>query len=440
MTFMRRPWSWMIWSSRASPPVPGVVFRQQLRRMGDGAQRIAYFVCDAGGEPRQRFHLELRGLLFEHRRILQKHQHAGVFAPLTNRQKARNQRISGVRVKDRLGAAGSRPGPPLPDLHVEFGRNVRQGDPRQIFDSPRNAEEVARGLVHHVYPAIGVADQDPRVHPGNDELVELRQVGQVHAALLGQRLGSAQAARDQVREPGGGEQADPEHAHLGVAVGIPAARRPFAFGQKGPIHLKADGNGGERGKQDGEARTEREARAGDGYQQQQADTAFQSMAGMHEQGEQDDIGERQQGGLGSEIRPTTPQGDERERGYAGIHETGVQEQAWTRSGKRCNSQVREHQSGRGGGDQQTIEVERAQQFPVFCDEPRLAFFYGDYGTKKPAVHERLPGCMAGATLPRGDRSSLSGTTGVGMGTTAVMFAARCDGFAPGHECPAVVTA
>ena len=161
-------------------------------------------------------------------------------------------------------------------------------------------EELLGGMVAEADVTAGIAHQHTDLHVLDDERVDLSEVGEVHAAPLGQCLGGAQPLGEHVAQKRRGNEADAQHPHLWIAL-AQVQERCNATGEVVPGVLQHHGNSGERGIEHGNTSAEHEAATGDGNEQQHAKTARQSTAGVHQYRQQCDIGEGEQRGVGFEI-------------------------------------------------------------------------------------------------------------------------------------------
>ena len=133
---------------------------------------------------------------------------------------------------------------PLKQLGGKTGGNIReQRSGARVF---RQTQKIPRGFVQHVDMTDLIAHQDASLHALNDEVVDLPEVGQIHAAALGQIFRRTQALGQGVRQQCGGEHGATQQAGLGIALG-----HPHAACERRPIQFEQDRNRGEGGKKHG---------------------------------------------------------------------------------------------------------------------------------------------------------------------------------------------
>ncbi len=159
-------------------------FREQLPCVAHRAERIADLVRDAGAQAPERGELGLLNALRNQRRVLEKDHDAAVAAAGKRREVRLNVRA--VRRAERhLRSIDARAAAPTAQLGRELGRHGREVDiarlssGRQLLDG---------GLVDQADVILAVDDDDTLAQMLDDVVVELDEVAQIDATLLGERL------------------------------------------------------------------------------------------------------------------------------------------------------------------------------------------------------------------------------------------------------------
>ena len=175
---------------------------------------------DARRQACERRHFKLLRLLFEYRGVFQKHQDAGGLGR-ADKNKPRQQGITGAGSNELESTLRHGFVQPLKKLGGKAGGDIREQRP--LAGTGIHAEKIARGFVQHVHVAYLVAHQHTGLHALDNEVVDLRHIGQVHTAALGQILRGAQTLRQGIGKQSGGEGGNAQQARLGVAFCGPVA-------------------------------------------------------------------------------------------------------------------------------------------------------------------------------------------------------------------------
>src|SRR3989344_1298414 len=148
----------------------------------------------------------------------------------------------GLRISWAMLAAGRAIAQPLEQLNGEIRRNLIEG--KFFLGLIMNAEIFLRGLVDQAYVSLRVTYYNTGLHALDDELIELREIGDIHTAALGQLFGGAQTGGEQIAKKGRGVETDPEQPylrkslqHLGICW--------VATGQHAPRVFEQHGDGGQ---------------------------------------------------------------------------------------------------------------------------------------------------------------------------------------------------
>ena len=213
-------------------------FGQQLGGMTDGAQGIADFMGDTGGQPPQRCQFNLLGLLGELCAVIDQDQSASACVCLQFAEPRNQGAASPLGLKSlRLPLAVVFP-------VIQLLRKTR----RRLLEPPQDLlvefQQRAGGFVSQADILIRADDQHAGLQLLDDVLVELLQIGQIDTALLGQRLALSEAYCQHVGECGGGKQYQAQQARTGYVAGTGVFQR-----QAGEPGFEQQDQGGDSGKQ-----------------------------------------------------------------------------------------------------------------------------------------------------------------------------------------------
>ena len=191
-------------------------FFQQLRGVVDGRQRVADLVGQAGREPAHGREGQRFGAPRDHAGIVQEDQHQVAVG-----EQAHEARLhfGAVRAQLQRGFFLAPAAAPALQPARQFRGERGQGQVGRGVALVAVAEQCQGGFVGQGDAVVGIDHQHAGAHAADDQLVDFVKVGDLRAALFGQRLVAARARGDLLADVGHRHVAGGEHGQLGHRAG-----------------------------------------------------------------------------------------------------------------------------------------------------------------------------------------------------------------------------
>ena len=246
-------------------------FVQQFRRMINAGKRISDFVRDARREPPQRGQLHLLRLGANAPGIFDK-DHRRRSRTVADRDKPNLI----IALRSRIAQHGKNTRRVVAPFGVQFGQHRRGFGERSFVRLRQPAYQRFALPVMLADHAAFIDDDKTVLHVANDELVDLRQVGQIDAARFGNLLGTARIfgereAQARNREVAAGQQTALEK------IGARGLRA-----QELPGLLKQDRQCRQRGVKKRQPSARHQSGRSQTDEQQQSNAAFHATGSMHQ--------------------------------------------------------------------------------------------------------------------------------------------------------------
>ena len=192
---------------------------QQLRRIADGSERVTHLVGDAGRQAAQGKQRQLLRATRVDARVVQEDQEQ--FVGKAERDEAGQHFGAAFEEGHRLGCLELAVAP-VPQRLLQIGRYLKQ-----VLALVGGASQQRPGRFIRQADAVRpVHHQHAGAHAPDHQFVQFAQVGQVFAALAGQRLAGAHLAAQLLAEQGSAEVGDGEHGRLGGGARLAVRHDP----------------------------------------------------------------------------------------------------------------------------------------------------------------------------------------------------------------------
>ncbi len=184
---------------------------------------------------------------------------------------------------------------------VQAARQFRRHATQVALVGRRVAQQHPGRFVHLV-DAVGVIHQQyAGFHAADDQLVDLGQVGQVHAALLGQRLGGANLPAQHVAEHGDGEVGQAKQARF-QQLAVHAHVAVLDLEHRVPQHAQ----GGQGGEETGQSQRQDQCAGRQVDRQHHGDADTRIVHGGNGQHGGDDVHHQRTGNGPAQMRGRSP--------------------------------------------------------------------------------------------------------------------------------------
>ncbi len=261
---------------------------------------------------------------------------------------------SGLRISCAIEAVGLRVAAPGDEHARDLGRILLQ---RRPPPHRHRSEELGGARIGLADAALPVDHEHAVLHVADDELVDLRQVGEVDLALLGDLLAGSRVACERRSESRGGEERRRRDARLHEVLQA-RVEAPHLEGLLEQHRERGDG-----GMEESEPATRDETGRGERHQQDHAQARAHAAARVHQHHDRDDVDDDARGHLQHQVGLAQPRrheqhqrgdriGHQRRRDRAGIHAAEVEEAVKEDEGEADE-----------GGQHHAVEAEDRERAP-----------------------------------------------------------------------------